>query len=128
MSEVGLKRTRQLPGSTLCPGAPLGCHMGDVKNMSGGLFGKSGGNASLALKNPPSLRVGCIRTGAEGGRVSRGRRGEAGEVSYNGVSTGPMIITSHSKMLSSFRPTEKASEGDLFRSAAAGAGQRLSSD
>ena len=65
---------------------PLGCHIADVNRITGGIFGKSGGKSSVALKNPPSYRV----------------------------SGGPTIINSHLKMLSSSpRPTDIPSGGFL---------------
>ena len=39
----------------------FGCHMGLINRMVGGLFGKSNGNISSALKTPPSLLFNATR-------------------------------------------------------------------
>jgi len=36
---------------------PFGCQIGVLKVITGGKLGKSDGNSSFALKNPPSYRV-----------------------------------------------------------------------
>lgn len=53
--------------------ALLGCHMGVMKRMTGGELGKSSGNFSSALKNPPSLQH--SQRGEKGVGAKRARSG-----------------------------------------------------
>jgi hypothetical protein len=68
---------------------PLGCQIVVLNVITGGALGKSEGNSSLALKNPPSYKV----------------------------SGGPIIIRSQTYMFSSSpRPTDTPSGGFLANS------------
>lgn len=51
------------------PHVPLGCHISVRKVMVGGMLGKSAGNFSRALKNPPYYHVASAWEGGEVGRV-----------------------------------------------------------
>jgi hypothetical protein len=65
---------------------PFGCHICDKNVITGGELGKSSGNSSFALKNPPS----------------------------KGVSLGPIIISLQENILSSSpNPTDTPSGGFL---------------
>ena len=68
---------------------PFGCQIGVLKDITGGILGKSEGKTNLAWKNPPSYKV----------------------------SGGPTIISSQLKMFSSSpKPTEIPSGGFLDNS------------
>ena len=107
---------------SLPPSSPLGCHISVWKVMVGGMFGKSLGKARRALKKPPAQEG--RREGREGrmeGDRWRERKGRHKTIymtyvpSYS-VSAGPTKSSSHSKRLSSTRPTETPSGGFLFSS------------
>ena len=60
--------------------ALLGCHMGEVKIITGGALGKVSGNLISALKKPPSLR---------------GEGGGAGWVKGEGARAQPLPVAAH---------------------------------